>query len=177
MDRAQESREALLAGLAEVRRMILATAVSLASAQQEQVFLGSWSIKELLAHLSGWDIANIEAVQAVLDGRLPAFYDQHDRDWRRYNALLVERYGQEDFQRLLTAAADSHHLLLDTLRAVPAAEFDQDRGVRFRGYKVTIGRLLQAELEDERVHLQQIEAFKQQAQATAGPGAALNSAT
>jgi hypothetical protein len=103
------------------------------------------------------------------NGRLPAFYDQPDRDWRRYNALLVERYGQEDFQALLTAATDSHHLLLDTLQAVPAAEFDQDHGVRFRGYKVTIGRLLQAELEDERVHLGQIEAF---AQATAGSGTA-----
>ena len=65
MSKAEAQKEALLAGLAQVRAAILATAVSLSPALQEQVFLGTWSIKELLAHLVGWDYANMEAVQAV----------------------------------------------------------------------------------------------------------------
>lgn len=170
MGREAEDKEALLAGLAEVRAAIINTAVSLTPAQQEQVCLGSWSIKELLAHLIGWDYANIEAVQALQNGRLPAFYDHHDRDWRSYNALLIERYGQQDFGALIAALRQSHHKLICLAQTVPAGEFTRDRGLRFRGYKVLIGRLLGAELEDERVHLAQIEAFQQQAQGAAGPG-------
>ena len=163
MSKAEAQKKALLAGLAEVRAAILETAVSLPPALQEQVFLGTWSIKEVLAHLIGWDNANMEAVQAVQDGRLPAFYDHYDRDWRTYNALLVSHYGQEDFAQLITAVRASHHALLHLVQGIPAAEFNKDHGLRFRGYKVMIGRLLQAELEDEHIHLAQIEAFKRQA--------------
>jgi hypothetical protein len=41
---------------------------------------------------------------------------------------------------------------------------DQRIGVRFRGYKVMIQRLLEAETEDEQTHLQQIAYFHKEAQ-------------
>jgi hypothetical protein len=51
--------------------------------------------------------------------------------------------------------------LLDFLAIIPPEKFNKDFGVRFRGYKVTVQRLLEAELEDEKTHLQQItDCFK-----------------
>ncbi len=160
--KAQDRKESLMAGLVDTRSRILETAVALSPRQQDQVFLGVWSVKDLLAHLIGWDWTNLEAAKAILAGSLPAFYAHHDKDWRSYNSQLVASYKQEDFAALLTAVTDAHHQLIDFLERVPAEEFDKDRSIRFRGYKVTITRLLQAEMEDEQVHYSQLEVFKQQ---------------
>jgi len=158
--KALAKKSEVISGLAETRRAILDTASALAPGQQDEVFLGIWSVKDLLAHLAGWDFANLEAAQAVLRGDLPEFYAHHDRDWQTYNAQLVAQYRRDDFVELLSSVRDSHHKLIDFLQTIPAAEFDKDRGVRFRGYKVTIARLLQAETKDEKTHHQQIEVFK-----------------
>jgi hypothetical protein len=158
--KAQAQKEALIAGLVEIRRKILETAVSLSPTQQDEIFLGVWSVKDLLAHLIGWDFTNLEAAKAILSGQLPVFYDHYDKNWQSYNARLVIRYKQENFTELLTAVADAHRQLIDFLATIPGQEFDKDRGIRFRGYKLTITRLLQAEMEDEKVHHGQIKRFK-----------------
>ncbi len=160
--KAQARKGSLIAGLTEIRGKILEAAISLSPPQQDEVFLGIWSVKDLLAHLIGWDFTNLEAAKAILSGQLPAFYAHHDKDWRTYNAQLVARYKQEDFTALVKAVADAHHQLIEFLKTISAGEFDKDRGIRFRGYKVTIARLLRAELEDEKIHHSQIEAFQQQ---------------
>jgi hypothetical protein len=45
------------------------------------------------------------------------------------------------------------------MKALSPAELFLDRGIRFRGYKVIIARLLEADLKDVRVHLAQIQEF------------------
>ena len=146
--------------MVETRIKTLDRMSSLSPAQQDEVFLGTWSMKDLLAHLVGWDYANIEAVDAVLAGRLPDFYSYHDRDWRTFNARLVAEYGKDDFEDLIASAQESHRQLVRLLETVPAEEFDADKDVRFKGYKVTIARLIQGEIDDEKTHYSQIEAFR-----------------
>ena len=68
------------------RAAILACARSWPADRVEEVFLGEWCLLDLLAHLSGWDEANREAVTAVQAGRLPEFYAHKDADWRGFNA-------------------------------------------------------------------------------------------
>jgi hypothetical protein len=131
----------------------------LAPEDQDELFLGVWSVKDLLAHLAGWDFSNLEAAQAILAGKVPAFYAYHDRDWKTYNAGLVTEYKREDLADLLAWVEDSHQQLVNFLKTIPAEEFDKDKGVRFKGYKVTIARLLQAEIEDEKSHHRQVEEF------------------
>lgn len=158
--KAQAKKDKIIAKLVEARRKILDAAALLSPAEQDQVFLGVWSVKDLLAHLVGWDFANMEAAKALLAGQLPGFYSHHDRGWKTYNARLVAEYKKDDFADLLSSVEDSHQKLIDLLRAIPAEEFDKDRGVRFKGYKVTIARLLQVEANDEKTHHAQIEEFR-----------------
>lgn len=158
--KAQQKRDALIADLIETRRKIVEIASSFSPAEQDQVFLGIWSIKDLLAHLIGWLEANREAVSAIRRGELPQFYAHKDRDWQTYNAHLVQTYQRESLADLAAALQVSQQKLIDCIQTIPAEELDQDYGVRFRGYKVTIARLLLAELKDEKVHCAQIEAFK-----------------
>ena len=152
-------KEGLLSGLIEVRQKILQEVIPISDEERDQPFLGIWSIKDMLAHLAGWDYANLEGVRAVLVGMLPPFYSYHDRDWKKYNAILVAKYKQDSFPELMELLSISQRALTEFLGTVPAEAFNKDFGVRFRGYKVTVQRLLEAETRDEQIHYQQIQDY------------------
>jgi hypothetical protein len=107
----------------------------------------------------GWDLANLEGAQALLARRLPAFYARRDRDWAGLNAEFVARYRRNHYTALSAEARRAHRTLMKYLLTVPAEEFDRDFGVRFRGIKVTIARLLASETQDEQEHCRQVEEF------------------
>ena len=157
--KAQAKKEQLLAELRETRNDILKEAAVLSAEKQEMIFLGIWSVKDLLAHLTGWDHTNLDAAKAVLAGKLPSFYEYHSRDWQTYNAMLIAKYKRDSFKELLALVENSQQELIEFLQSVVPESFSKDFGVRFRGYKVTIQRLLEAEIKDEQVHYQQIKDF------------------
>ena len=149
----------ILSDLLETRQKIVAAVSGLSDARRDQVFLGIWSVKDLLAHMAGWDHTNLDAAKSVLGGELPSFYQYRDRDWQTYNARLVKEHKKDSFKELLAEVTAAQQQLVEFLQTIPPEQFNKDFGVRFRGYKVTIQRLLEAELEDERTHLQQIVDF------------------
>jgi len=154
----------ILSGLIETRTAIINEASQLSPAAQDMVFLGVWSVRDLLAHLVGWDFTNLAAAKDIQAGKLPEFYAHHDKDWKTYNAGLVAKFKREDFNKLLALARDSHSQLIAYLGTVPAEAFEKDFGVRAGRYKVTIARLLQAEWGDEKKHLGQIQDFRSKSQ-------------
>ena len=144
---AQAEKDALITGLVKARRKILDAARLLSPAQQDEVFLGVWSVKDLLAHLVGWDCTNIKAVQEILAGKRPSFWEHYDRDWQSYNAQLVAQYKRDDFAELVAAVEESHRNLIDFLQAVPADEYVRRRGIT---------SLLRTEIKDEEEHHRQL---------------------
>ena len=160
-EEARQIKEQILSSLKDTRQRILTEASKLSKRQWDEVFLGTWSMKDLLAHLIGWDDTNLEAIQDVLEGKLPAFYEYRDPNWQTYNAMLVKMYKVDTSKDLLSRVRASQEKLIQFLRTVPPENFNKDFGVRFRGYKVTIQRLLEAERGDEQIHLQQIMDFFQ----------------
>jgi hypothetical protein len=152
-------KDNILSTLVETRQNILDEMSKLSEPQQDQVFLGVWSVRELLAHLIGWDETNLAAIKNVLKGKIPSFYQYHDRDWQTYNSMLVKKHKEGSFEDLLITAKASEKRLIEFLQTIPPENFNKDFGVRFRGYKVTIQRLLEAERKDEQVHLEQIIDF------------------
>lgn len=153
-------KDELLFGLKAVRESILVEALALPAEARDRVFLGTWSVMDLLAHLAGWDFTNLQAAKDVLDSLLPEFYDHRDADWRAYNALLVGKYQRTDFNEQVKLVRDAQRQLLDFLQTLPAEDFKRDTGVRYKGIKVTIARLLQSELEDEETHFEQVLEFR-----------------
>ncbi len=157
--KSQTTKQELLSALIQTRTAITQAASQLSLAAQNTVFLGVWSVMDLTAHLIGWDFTNLAAAKDVQAGKLPEFYAYYDKDWKSYNAKLVAKYKRDDFEELLALARDSHRQLIAYLESVPTEAFEKDFGVRSgRGTRVTIARLLQAELKDEQEHLEQIRA-------------------
>lgn len=157
-------KDQVLSALIETRQHIIHKAREISARDRDRVFLGIWSLKDLLAHLVGWDHTNIEAVKAVLSGALPTFYEVHDRDWKQYNSMLVTKYKRDSFKELMRLLNDSHNELVEFMNTIPAEVFNKDFGVRFHGYKVTIQRLLEAETKDERIHYRQMTDFFKETQ-------------
>lgn len=156
----EEKKQRLLSNLVAARRDVLAAANDLPPAERDTVFLGTWSAHDIVAHLVGWDQANLEAVAAVRAGRLPAFYARYDRDWRTFNAELVARHKLETLEGTIVLAQASHQALLSALSDVPAADLLRDYGARSPGKRrVTIPMLFEVEARDERKHAEQIRQF------------------
>lgn len=79
---AEEKKQRLLLDVKAARQTVLEAAASLSPDPSETIFLGYWSIMDIVAYLIGWDIANMEAVQAIRAGELPPFCAHLDHDWR-----------------------------------------------------------------------------------------------
>ena len=155
----EQRKDHLLRELASARKALLAAARGLPVPKRRKVFLGIWSPRHLVSHLVGWDSTNLRACTEVLAGRLPSFYKHHDPDWAAYNKSFVAKYNRGSYERLVIAAERSHQRLLARLERIPAVDITRDRGIRFRGWRVTIERLLAAEAADERTHLEQLRRF------------------
>ena len=88
----QSQKEHILSELHQVRTEIISAVQQLPPVQRSEIFLGTWSVEDCLAHLVGWDYTNIEAAKAIQNGLLPEFYAHRDKDWQGYNAILVNKY-------------------------------------------------------------------------------------
>ncbi len=148
---AQAEKDAIIGGLVRARKGLLDEARQLSPAQQDQVFLGEWTVKDLLAHLVGWDHTNREAVGEILVGEKPSFWDHYDRDWQSCNARLVAQHRRGNFAEMLATVEQSHRALIDYLQTVPAGEYLKRKPIK---------TLLRAETTDEEEHRQQVEEFR-----------------
>jgi len=54
---------------------------------------------------------------------------------------------------------ETHKEFIQFLESLPASEIYKDRGIRIRGYKVILVRLLQVEKDDEEIHFNEIREF------------------
>lgn len=151
----------VLSALVDVRKRILAEASALTGEEQDRVYLGIWSVKDLLAHLTGWDYTNIKAASEVMAGEIPGFYASHDHDWQSYNATLVAKYRRDSLEEAIAQVGISHRQMIEFMQSIPPDVFEKDFGVRFRGFKVTIARLMEAEAKDEETHLEQLVQFRE----------------
>ena len=157
---AQAKKLELVTDLKGARRALLAAAAALPQEDRDIPFLGTWFAHDIIAHLVGWDAANLAAIRAITQGRLPAFYAYYDTDWRTFNAGLVAQHKRATLEETLSAAQASHRDLLQALDALPADDVILDHGVRSpRGRKVTVAMLLSAEAGDERKHSEQVGSF------------------
>lgn len=149
-------KELLLADLTGARQEIMDAAASVSPRQEEQVFLGDWCLRDLVAHLIGWDYTNRDAAEDILGGQVPAFYELRDSDWHSLNYHFVQKFNKGSWSDLLDSARQSQQALIGYLETIPDADLFNDFGVRHAGIKVTIARLLAAEAKDEKKHAAQI---------------------
>lgn len=155
--KADRSKAGVITGLVETRRQILESASAVPVERQNQPFVGEWTIKDLLAHMAGWDYTNLEGVRALLAGEVPGFFAQHDRNWKTYNAKLVARHRRGDLAEMIAAVQEAQGELIAFLNTLTDDDFS--RTIHVNTFRMSIGGLLNFEIRDEKEHLEQIRQF------------------
>ena len=94
-------------------------------AQMSQVWLGSWGVREILAHVTGWHREMIPALERLGRGEAPYPDGAYD-DFDSWNARFVEARKGQAVGGLLREVDASHRELLE--RRLPAARRPLRRG-------------------------------------------------
>ncbi len=76
-----------------------------------------WTIREMLAHLSGWDAAVIDLMRAVLAGQTPATLAAHGIDV--YNAESIAARESLDYDQVYREYIEVRKTLIELLRQFP----------------------------------------------------------
>ncbi len=105
--------------------------------------LGTWSAKEILAHLIGWEEEAVMVLCAMRDGTpLP----QPIADEHAFNARSVERRQEKSWEELHLEWRETHHALMAVVSSMPAAQQDDARVVNWlQGSTINHYRLHQSD--------------------------------
>lgn len=115
---ALDARDQLLHDLDAARAQTLALLDTLEAASEPYP---GWTVKEFLAHLTGWDDATTAALRAHAEGKEPDMPAYRGIDF--YNAETVSTRAALDYPHVKKEWQAARELLKGTLRDLPAARF------------------------------------------------------
>jgi hypothetical protein len=91
---------------------------------------GSWSVKDIIAHVTVWEHEALAHLPVVLAGRRPPRYSVTYGGINAFNALMTERNRALTLPEVLQRRDATHRRLLEFVAQVPDAECAGD--TRFR---------------------------------------------
>jgi hypothetical protein len=113
-------RDKLITTLEESRAKMLA---HLDEIDKNRKIYPLWTIREMLAHLSGWDDAVIAFIQSLMAGKVPATPAARGID--AYNAETVATREGLDYDHIYREYVQTRKVLLQLLQEVPEEKIAQ----------------------------------------------------
>ncbi|HEY9151672.1 MAG TPA: DinB family protein [Anaerolineales bacterium] len=139
-------REFLIEQLEEARRQLT---VLVNQAPTDKYIYPNWSIKEYIDHISGWDDAMVEALEAHAKNQpVP---QSAARGIDAYNAQTVETRETLDLEHSRREFTASHEKVIQTLRNLPEEKFDQLLVFPW-GQNGTVNDLIEIFVEHDKEH-------------------------
>jgi DinB superfamily len=90
--------------------------------------VGSWSVKDLMAHVATWEGEALVGLPIIMQGKRPPRYGGVDN----FNARQYDRISHLDLPQAREVLQASHRRLLDFLAEVPEAWFETETRFRHR---------------------------------------------
>ncbi len=115
-----------------------------------------WTIKHMLAHMTGWDDATIDSLRAHVLGRPPSVEAVRSID--EYNALTVSSRQDLEYEQVLQEWRLTRQILRTLIAEIPEEKFLQPVIVPW-GEKTTITFLVEMFRHHEQEHLRDIRAW------------------
>ncbi len=117
LDRAWVTFKASYAGLSESHLL-------------EPGVTGTWSVRDIIAHVTWWEAEALEHLPLILSGGRPPRYAVKYGGIDAFNALLTEQKKGLSLAEVLRRQSDTHRRLIDYLQGVPEEQFTGE--TRFR---------------------------------------------
>jgi hypothetical protein len=125
------TREQLLKKVDEAWAMIKKSYAGLSDSQMtEPGVTGSWSVRDILAHVSIWEEEALKHLPLIIDGERPPRYSVKYGGIDAFNALMMEQKKDLSLADILSQLDETHHRLIDYFESVPEAQFTHE--TRFR---------------------------------------------
>ena len=108
-----------------------------------------WTIKEILAHLSGWDDACIDALRMHELDHSPSTPAIHSLD--KYNELSVFSRKGLTYDQILKEWRVTRKILCEIIEGLPEGKFLEPVAVPW-GKKITVSKLLEIFIHHDKEH-------------------------
>jgi len=117
------------------------------------VIFGSWSLKDIMAHIIGWERLSIEKVKAVKNGNLPKWIDNVEKQ----NIKIVDKYKNKSWSGVYEELIKSGNEMIREYESLPVDLWTKQAGPN---PQYTPQRFLEQETKHyQSSHLQKIEHF------------------
>ncbi|MBM3152204.1 MAG: DinB family protein [Chloroflexi bacterium] len=148
-----DERQELLQRLDEARARVLSFLPQIESLPGREIYPG-WTVKEMLAHMTGWDDAVIASLRAHLSGREPGTPAERGID--DYNARTVETREALDYPHIRREWEATRLVLKEIIQAMPDDKFTRPLVLPW-GPVGTVTDLLNIFVHHEHEHAGQLE--------------------
>ena len=117
------SRSRLLRRIATAWQDLLAACDGLSDAALlEPGVTGTWSVKDIIAHVTVWEDEALAHLPVVLAGRRPPRYSVTHGGINAFNAQMTQRNRDLPLSEVLRQRDDTHARLVEFVRRVPESE-------------------------------------------------------
>jgi hypothetical protein len=116
-----------------------------------------WTIKDVLAHVIGWDQWVIENLPLILQNRADEITEI---DVKAHNRRSIEAWRDKSFAEVLATLKSTHQQILNIISAIDHVEIDLRR--ERKGRTITIrSYVIEVMVEHERQHAVEIEQWRE----------------
>jgi hypothetical protein len=119
--------------------------------------MNSWSPRDVVAHLIGWNSLMIESSLSILAGKSPSYYDDVRNDYSNINSGFTAKHSSQSKQELLAELQSSMENFEAFIYTLPAKELAADHGVaHYSGSPATVTKIINSLSGDYQHHTHQI---------------------
>ncbi len=148
---AGQQMKTLIQKYKEARTQFEAMVDAFPKEKREIVLFGEWSLKDMLAHLTGWERQSLHQVASLLQGTSPRWVNDVDR----FNAQSVQSSKLKNWETVYSELIASGNKIIQVYEQLPESEWHKQAGPH---PKFTPKRFLEASIEhNQGEHLLQIE--------------------
>jgi hypothetical protein len=145
-------KDDLLKRLDEGHAEFKACLKGLSDAEMTEVWLGSWSVKDILAHVSGWQREMVPALGRIGRGERPTPEGTDYSNVHPWNDVFVERQRSRSLAEMRQELDDAFVAFRAAAVAVPEERWERGR---------TVDRMIHASgISHYREHRAEIEAWR-----------------
>ncbi len=114
------SKDELLSAAAREYKALHDALQGLNEAQLDEIWLGTWSAKDIVAHIAGWQREMVPVLERLARGERPIREGVSYEDVDAWNARFVAARARASVADLLLELDRSHEAMLRAASAVPA---------------------------------------------------------
>lgn len=134
---------------------------SLSSKQMtEELVYGSWTVKDIIAHITAWDVIGVVEIKGVLKDEFPENVGPREDS---FNKREVEKRKMRSLEEVLKEREEAFGVMIKVIKKLSEEEWQYDSGYKWEdGTSVTVTSLFNYRYESaghEGGHLKQIKKY------------------